>query len=234
MFARDSNHFGPVMPYLSDACRQGFAAVIASNATTTIAPWGGREAKLGNNPLGIGVPNPAGDPVLLDIAMSAVARAKIRTAAKAGEPIPPGWATDASGRTTTDPSAALDGLLLPFGGHQGYGLALMVDLLAGVLAGASFLTGVSSWNLNPERPQDLGHVFLVVDTSRLGAADAFSARMREFSETLHATTPIDPGQPVRLPGESELAAYHRQLAEGVDVAAADLAALQVIVDGRHA
>jgi LDH2 family malate/lactate/ureidoglycolate dehydrogenase len=141
-FVRGSNHFGPVMPYLFQATQQGFAAVIASNATTTIAPWGGREARLGNNPLGIGVPNPGGDPVLLDIAMSVAARAKIRDAAKAGESIPDTWATDRDGVPTTDPAAALEGFLQPLGGHKGYGLSVMVDLFAGMLSGAGYLTRI--------------------------------------------------------------------------------------------
>ena len=171
-FARHSNHFGPVMPYLFQATEQGFAAIIASNATTTIAPSGGREARVGNNPLGIGVPAPGGDPVLLDMAMSVVARAKIRQAAKAGESIPATWATDREGAPTTDPAAALDGFLLPIGGYKGYGLSLMVDLFAGLLSGAAYLDHVSSWSVDPERPQDLGHVFILIDTARLmGSGD---------------------------------------------------------------
>src|SRR5262249_11791465 len=149
------------------ACEQGFAAIVASNATTTIAPWGGRAARLGNNPIGFGVPRPGGDPIMLDIAMSVVARAKIRAAAKADESIPATWATDRAGTPTTDPDAALDGFLQPIGGHKGYGLSLMVDLFAGLLSGAGYLTRVSSWNENPEQPQNLGHVFIAFDTRRL-------------------------------------------------------------------
>lgn len=227
-FARHSNHFGPVMPYLFQAAEQGFAAIIASNATTTIAPWGGREARVGNNPLGIGVPSPGGDPVMLDIAMSVVARAKIRRAAAAGDAIPDTWATDRTGEPTTEPDAALDGFLQPMGGHKGYGLSLMVDLFAGLLSGAAYLDHVSSWSADPERAQDLGHVFILVDTARLMNADALTARMTDFAGILHDTPPTDPANPVRLPGESELATHRRQSANGIELASADVTALQAL------
>lgn len=230
-FARGSNHFGPVMPYLFQAAAQGFASIIASNATTTIAPWGGREARLGNNPLGWGVPRPGGDPVLLDIAMSVVARAKIRAAAKAGESIPDTWATDRAGVPTTDPHAALDGFLQPAGGHKGYGLALMVDMFAGLLSGAGYLTRVSSWNDNPDRPQDLGHVFILIDATRLLPADALAGRVDDFTGILHDTPPADPARPVQVPGERELANYHRQRRDGVEVAEDDLRLLRELAEG---
>ena len=144
-FARGSNHFGPISPYSLMAADEGFASIIGSNATTTIAPWGGTDARLGNSPLGFGVPNPGGAPFLLDMAMSVVARAKIRTAFKRGESIPETWATDKNGLPTSDPKQALDGFLLPVGGHKGYGLALLVDLFAGLLSNAAYLTHVKSW-----------------------------------------------------------------------------------------
>ncbi|MEV8398182.1 Ldh family oxidoreductase [Streptomyces niveus] len=225
-FVRHSNHFGPVMPYLFQAAEQGFAAIIASNATTTIAPWGGREARVGNNPLGIGVPSPGGDPVMLDIAMSVVARAKIRRAAAAGDAIPDTWATDLDGNPTTDPDAALAGFLQPIGGHKGYGLSLMVDLFTGLLSGAAYLNHVSSWSVSPERPQNLGHTFLLIDTRPLMDTDALTSRMADFAGILHDTPPADPAAPVRLPGENELATHRRQSADGVEVASADIAALQ--------
>jgi ureidoglycolate dehydrogenase (NAD+) len=230
-FARASNHVGPVMPYLFLAAQDGLAAIVASNATTTIAPWGGREARLGNNPLGLGVPNPAGDPILLDVAMSVVARAKIRAAERAGEAIPDTWATDAGGLPTTDPRAALEGFLLPVGGHKGYGLALMVDLFAGVLSGASYLTRISSWSEDPERPQDLGHVFVLVDAERLAGRDALGRRVEDFAAILHGTPPADPDGPVQVPGERELASYRAGLRDGLELPGGDVEALRTLAGG---
>lgn len=215
VFARASNHFGPVAPYSLIAAEAGFASIIGSNASTTIAPWGGRDARLGNSPVGFCVPNPGGQPILLDMALSVVARAKIRNAAKRGEAIPPTWATDRDGRPTTDPNAALDGFLLPIGGHKGYGLALIVDLFAGLLSGAAFLTHVSSWSENPEAPSDLGHFFFLIDAARLGPPEWLAARMQDFLGILHSTPPSDPDAPVLVPGEIELGKLERHRRDGI-------------------
>jgi LDH2 family malate/lactate/ureidoglycolate dehydrogenase len=224
--ARGSNHFGPIMPYAFIAAEAGFATIVASNATTTIAPWGGKDTRLGNNPIGFGVPNPGGDPVILDMALSVAARAKIRTLAERGETMPEGWATDAEGRPTTDPKAALNGFLLPVGGHKGYGLAVMVDLFAGLLSGAAYLTHVRAWDKDPGVAQDLGHLFIAMDTARLGPQEWLRERMDDFAAVLHATPPADPAAPVLLPGEREMQSMHRQRREGVRVAAKDLERLR--------
>lgn len=198
-FARHSNHFGAITPYCWLAAREGFASIIGSNSSTTIAPTGGREARLGNSPLGFGVPNPGGAPIILDMAMSVVARARIRNALKRGEAIPDGWATDREGRPTSDAKAALDGFLLPIGGYKGYGLALVVDLFAGLLSGAAYLTHVKSWSDEPGEPQDLGHFFMLVDVRRLGGDEWLARRMNDFAAILHDTPPADPARPVLLP-----------------------------------
>lgn len=226
-FVKASNHFGPVMPYLYEAASQGFAAIIASNATTTIAPWGGKATKVGNNPLGWGVPT-GGDPILLDVALSVVARAKIRAAAAAGVEIPTTWATDSAGVPTSDPQAALAGFLQPIAGHKGYGLSVMVDLFAGVLSGASYLDRVSSWSTDPEDPQGLGHFFIVINTAVLGPKDELHSRTSDFRERLLATPPADPAAPVRLPGQSELENRRRQCRDGVDIESADIDKLREI------
>lgn len=216
-FARQSNHFGPISPYGLIAAEAGFASIIGSNATTTIAPWGGTDARVGNSPIGFAVPNPGGNPFLLDMAMSVVARAKIRNALKAGASIPDTWATDASGRPTTDPKQALDGFLLPIGGHKGYGLALMVDLFAGLLSGAAYLTHVKSWVDAPDEPQNLGHFFLLIDTKRLGSTQWLTERMNDFAAILHESPPSDAERSVIQPGEIELSRLNAQRANGIAI-----------------
>jgi ureidoglycolate dehydrogenase (NAD+) len=223
--ARGSNHFGPVSPYSYIAAEAGFASMIASNASTTIAPWGGSDTRLGNNPLGFGVPHPQGRPFLLDMAMSVVARAKIRNALKRGEAIPATWATDKQGRATTDPKQALDGFLQPFGGHKGYGLALLVDLFAGLLSDAAYLTHVKSWLDAPEQPQNLGHFFLLIDTKVLGSGAWLAQRMTDFAAILHASPPADSRQPVIVPGEIELEKMEHQRQHGISI---DTTALDIV------
>ena len=225
-FVRGSNHFGPVSPYSYLAAEQGFASMIGSNATTTIAPWGGTDARLGNSPLGFGVPGSQGAHFMLDMAMSVVARAKIRNALKAGQPIPDTWATDSTGRATTDPKAALDGFLLPIGGHKGYGLALLVDLFAGLLSDAAYLTHVKSWVDAPDEPQNLGHFFVLIDTRRLGSTAWLTARMADFAAILHGSAPAQEERPVIVPGEIELRNMARQRAAGIELDNATLALLR--------
>ena len=217
VFARASNHFGPIAPYCFLAAQQGFASFICSNASLTIAPWGGRESKLGNSPLAFGVPNPDGDPFLLDMALSVAARAKIRQAMQKGESIPNTWATDIGGNPTTDPKLALGGFLLAIGGHKGYGLALAVDLFAGLLSDSGYLTHVKSWSDEPGVPSDLGHFFLLIDTSKLGSMAWLGQRMQDFAKILHDTPAADPDNPVIVPGEIELGRYRQAQTDGVPV-----------------
>ena len=229
-FARGSNHFGPISPYSLIAADKGFASIIGSNATTTIAPWGGSDARLGNSPLGFGVPNPGGKHFLLDMAMSVVARAKIRNAFKRGEQIPDTWGTDAKGKPTTDPKTALDGFLLPIGGHKGYGLALMVDLFAGLLSNAGYLTHIQSWQDEPDEPQNLGHFFILIDTKRLGSSQWLSERMIDFANILMDSPPSDSDKPVIVPGMIELAKLERQRKEGIEISPETLQLLKQYAD----
>ena len=230
--ARDSNHFGAIAPYCLIAAEEGFASIIGTNASTTIAPTGGAETRLGNNPLGIGVPRPGGRPVILDMAMSVVARGKIRAALQKGQSIPDTWATDRGGKATTDPKAALDGFLLPFGGYKGYGLALIVDLLAGVLSGASYLTHVNSWLDDPDKPGNLGHFFVLIDTRVLGPTQWLAQRMADFDAIVHGTPRADPAVPVLLPGEIELDRLERHRREGVAMDPALVARLEALAATR--
>jgi len=231
VFARGSNHFGPIAPYTFIAAEAGFASIIGSNATNTITPWGVREARLGNNPLAFGIPNPKGKPLILDMAVSVAARAKIRSALERGEAIPPTWATDRDGRPTTDPGEALSGFLLPIGGHKGYGLALMVDLLAGVLSGAGYLTHVRSWLDAPAEPQNLGHFFFLLETTRLGSPEWLASRIADFCAILHGTPAADSNNPVLVPGEIELTHLDRQRREGIALDSSVLAGLERLASG---
>ena len=230
--ARNSNHFGAIAPYCLLAADEGFASIIGSNASTTIAPTRGRETRLGNNPLGCGIPQPGGRPIILDMAMSVVARGKIRAALQRGASIPDTWATDADGNPTTDPKAALGGFLMPFGGYKGYGLALIVDLLAGVLSGAAYLTHVNSWVDRPDASGNLGHFFIVIDTRALGPPEWLAQRVRDFARIVHDTPPADPAEPVLLPGEIELDNLERHRREGIEIDSALLERLQALASTR--
>lgn len=214
---RDSNHLGALAPYALRACDAGLVMLAGTNASTTMIPWGGNERRMGNNPLCIAAPCARGPHFVLDMAMSVAARGKIRAAKRAGLPIPDTWAVDEAGNPTTDPDAALAGSLLPIGGHKGSGLSMGVDLLAGVLSGAGFLSGVSSWSLDPGAPSRLGHFFLLIDPARLLGAGAFDGAMERFAAIVAGTPPLDPASPVCLPGQREQERRRAALEEGVRV-----------------
>jgi LDH2 family malate/lactate/ureidoglycolate dehydrogenase len=164
------------------------------------------------------------------MAMSVVARAKIRNAFKRGEQIPDTWGTDAKGKPTTDPKIALDGFLLPIGGHKGYGLALMVDLFAGLLSNAGYLTHIQSWQDEPDKPQNLGHFFILIDTKRLGSSQWLSERMIDFANILMDSPPADSDKPVIVPGMIELAKLERQRKEGIEMSSESLQLLKQYAD----
>ncbi|MGD1877648.1 MAG: Ldh family oxidoreductase [Kiloniellaceae bacterium] len=224
---RNSNHLGALAPYGLKACEKGFVLICGTNASTTIAPWGGREARLGNNPLAIAAPvltsagpgstGPDGPHFLLDMAMSVAARGKIRKAQSEGTAIPEGWAVDAAGKPTTDPAAALAGFLLPFGGHKGSGLSQAVDMLSGVLAGARFLTDISPWTDFPERPCGTGHFLLLIDPQRLLGAEAYAAAVTRFRDLVQGTPPADAAAPVQLPGQREQERRAAALRDGIAI-----------------
>ena len=223
---RRSNHCGALAPYALEACDAGLVLVAGTNASTTMVPWGGRERRMGNNPLCISAPGGAGIHFVLDMAMSVAARGKIRAALAEGAPIPEGWAVDAGGAPTTDPAVALAGSLLAMGGYKGSGLSLAVDLLSGLLSGARFLADVGSWSAEPGTPSGLGHFFLVIDPGRMLGAGAYAAAMDRFMGIVLETPPADPATPVMLPGEREQKRRQRALEEGVAVPADLLASIR--------
>jgi len=214
---RNSNHCGALIPYGLKACDAGFILQAGTNASTGMPPWGGSEARIGNNPFCVAAPIGGGPHFLLDMAMSVAARGKIRAARDAGKPIPKGWAVDKQGVTTTDPVAALKGFLAPMGGHKGSGMSQAVDILCGVLNSAQFLTGVGSWQDNPEIPSELGHFFLLIDPVRLIGKDQFNNAMERFRNIILETPAADSDQPVRLPGQAEQAQRQQAITKGLAV-----------------
>ncbi len=214
---RHAFHFGGAFRYVMAASRAGLIGIAAANTRPLIPAPGGAEAVIGNNPLAIGVPRDGGDPVVLDMALSEAALGKIRLAAAEGREIPPTWATDAAGIPTTDPEAAIAGLLLPAAGPKGYGLAFMVDVLTGVLSGGSFGAGVKGLYADTAVANDCAHFFLAIDPAAFGGAEPFAARVDELAAQVNAS-PTAPGvDRVFLPGQPEAERHAAALAEGVRV-----------------
>lgn len=228
VFVRRGTHLGALAPYLLELAEAGYAAIFTSNTAPMIAPPGARAALAGNMPLGLALPAPGHDPLLLDMALTVVSRSRIRAAASAGAPIPEGWALDAQGRATTDARAGLDGLIAAIGGTKGAALALALDLFSGVLSGARFLDDIPDTHKAPSASPGLGYVLIAVNAAALMPAEALSERMERARDKLAAAPPVDPTTPARLPGARALMALRSAREDGFAVDPATLARLRVL------
>ena len=224
---RNSNHYGTAMYFTRMAPPQGQIALLMTNASPAMAPWGGTLATVGTNPWSIGAPAGRYPPLLLDIANTSVARGKILLARQQGRPIPAGWAVDRMGEPTTDPVQALAGLLLPMGGHKGYGIAVMIDVLAGVLSGSSY-AGAVQGPYQAERRSGCGHLLVVLNISAFMPLQEFNARAEELIRQLKSV-PAAPGcGEVLYPGEPEARFEERARLEGIALPDKTLADLEQI------
>lgn len=228
-----SHHFGAGSPYALAACNEGLILIGGTNAFPSIAPTGAKNIILGNNPLFIGVPRQDTPHFILDIALSAIARGKIRKSAEQNKPIPSGIALDTDGKPTNDPVEALKGYVLPIANHKGYGLALAIDLIGGVLTGAGFGTGVLSLFQQWEKPQNVGHFFIVIDPGFLMEKDEFYLRSNKLFNQIKNSTPWDNNQPVMYPGEIEAANYEKFKKNGITFSKKIWTDLQKLADGIY-
>ncbi|WP_101296934.1 Ldh family oxidoreductase [Halegenticoccus soli] len=222
--ARNSNHLGMLGYYTDLARREGYVAVAMTNTEPAMPPHGGAEAILGTNPIAIGIPTDP--PFNLDMSTSSVSRGAVLRAKANGDELPTGVALDAEGRPTTDPEAALDGVIRPFGDAKGSGLAIAVEILAGGLVDAAMGREVTG-TYHTTDPCTKGDLFAVVDPEALGG-EGFAERASAFVADLKATEPAADGEGIRLPGERSAARDDRD-AISVDEetweAVADLAAV---------
>jgi (2R)-3-sulfolactate dehydrogenase (NADP+) len=218
-----SHHIGQAGRPVERLAEQGLVALICSNTPRAIAFQGGARPMMGTNPLAFAAPVPGRAPLVIDMALSLVARSRIVAAKNAGQPIPADWANDADGVPTTDASAALAGALAPAGGAKGAALALMVEILCGALAGGRFGWEASSF-LDAEGPSPaVGQVLIALDPAAF-AGPGFLPRMAELVAVLEAEPRA------RVPGDRRLAARAKAAADGLTVAPALLAEITALAE----
>jgi ureidoglycolate dehydrogenase (NAD+) len=211
---RRSAHFGAAAYYAMRAADQGLVAMAMTNTEPLVIPYGGAEPALGTNPICIAAP--AGGGIFnLDMATSQVAMNRVWNARDEGRPIPEGWGVAADGRTTTDAAAVVAGM--PLGGYKGYGLALMVEVLCGVLAGAGVRAGVGELYREGSGPQDTGHFHLAIDPERTVGRDRFAAVLDGLLAELRAIPPSPGFDEVLVPGDPEDRARAERERSGVPV-----------------
>jgi (2R)-3-sulfolactate dehydrogenase (NADP+) len=216
----NSGHCGALGVYTTPGIEAGLVTLVFSTGPAVMPAWGSSTPLLSTSPLAAGIPARP-QPVIVDMATSAVARGKIAAYAEKGAELPPGWALDSSGQPTTDPHAALHGLLAPMGGAKGFALALLVEALAGGLAGPNLAADVTDMFADSDisRPQGIGHLLIVLDPGRFGGGDG-SARPRldRLATSVLAAGGRLPGERRLLPGEVDPAS----LIELSDQTAAEL------------
>ena len=206
---RHAFHFGQALPYARQAGQQGMIGVAMSNTRPLMPAPGGAQTVVGNNPVAICVPigQPGADGeqeyMGLDMALSAAALGKIRLAESEGREIPDTWATDQEGRPTTDPTAAIAGMLLPMAGPKGFGLALTVDVLSGILSGGAYGNRVKGLYKDLSEPNDCAFFFLAIDPAAFGPREEFLARTEDLAGQVTTSERAPDVERVVLPGQFE-------------------------------
>lgn len=225
-----STHLGAAGFYARRAAKQQLMALVVSNGPKAVAPHGAAEPLLGTNPLAIGAPLGRHGEYVLDMSTGAIARERIRRAARAGAPIGPGAAVDAEGRPTTDARAALAGSVLPVGGAKGSGLGVAIALMAAMLCDAEFDDEIGSMTTDLDRPQNVGQVFIVWDPWVLTDRGSASQRVDDFVARLHGLRPAPDVDAVRVAGERGDARARERLVSGIPIDPATLEDVASVCD----
>lgn len=223
VIVRNGSHFGAAGYYANMAAKKMMIGLAFSNVDANMTIPGAKGKVIGNNPMSYAVPAGNNPPVFLDIAMSQVASLKVIQAKKEGKSVPDTWITDENGLPTTDPSRYPDaGAMQPMAAHKGYGLALMVEILTGVLSGGGIAKEVPSWLFCMEEKNNVSHAFLVIDISKFMDLYLFNQRMEGVADYLHSIPRAEGTERIYCPGEMEwtrrAAAKERGLALPEDAA----------------
>jgi len=217
---RNSNHAGCAGIYAEIPMRAGMIGIMAAVANANHMPiWGGAETLVGTNPVAFAIPAGEEAPVVLDIATTVVSYGTIKAYALAGRDLPEGWMVDRlTGAPLTDPRRSGDGLLMPFGGYKGSGLALVLGLLAGVLNGAAFGRDVIDFNADLKSRTNTGQFILALDVARLMPLDAFKAEVDRHLRDLRGSQILPGFDAIRLPGERRRRCQIERARDGVPIA----------------
>lgn len=207
---RNSNHFGAAGYYSKMAVKEDLIGFSATNTGPSMAPFGGTTRTFGNNPFSIAIPTGQGFPIILDMATSNVAFAKVFRAQQMGQKIPLDWALDEQGQPTDDADVAYNAALLQgVGGHKGYCLSVVIDVLSGVLTGALFARDI------PPQSTGSGHFFAAIDPEMFMPLDEFKKRVAQMIAQVKDSSLAEGVDGVYLPGERSHISMERGLREGI-------------------
>jgi len=230
---RNSCHFGAAGYYASLAADQGQIGMAMSNDVPSVAAPGSLGAVLGSNPFAFAAPSGHAGELVLDIATAEAAGGKVAAAAAEGKTVPSTWLVDAQGKPTGDPTLFIQqkASLAPMSGHKGYGLALMIEILSGVLSGSALRDRVGIWMREPlARPTDHSHAFLAVNPAVFLGEDAFLARQDDLFGGIRGLPAAKGIDHIKIPGEIEQDKRKKALAEGIQFPAEVLRLLRVAAE----
>ena len=212
----NSHHFGAAGYYTGMCADEKMIGMSMSNGDVLIAATGSRIKSIGNNPFSFAAPAGRYDKVVYDIAMSHTSDKKVVKLAREGKPVPEGWLIDKNGVPTTDASEyEKGGCLMPFGGYKGYGMAMMVEVLAAVMTGAAMTTDVHAWNTDSSKGGNVGHLFIAIDVEKLMSTECFEERMEKMIDGIKASEKAEGVTERFYPGEMELSKLAAGLESGV-------------------
>lgn len=228
---RYSNHAGPASLYARRPLQHDMIGLyFAVGNANHLPPWGGSDMLLSTNPIAAGIPTADEPPVVLDMATTVAAYGKVKAKAKKGEMMPPGWMIDRQGQPLLDPQRANEGFLLPIGEHKGYGLALIVGLLAGTLGGAAMGKDVIDFNADHVSVTNTGQAILVIDLAAFGGADVFKHAVDQIVRDIRASERLPGVERIWLPGEQSHGKRQRYAETGIPVSAGVLNELSTLAD----
>jgi LDH2 family malate/lactate/ureidoglycolate dehydrogenase len=226
---RSGNHAGPAALYVRPQAAAGMIGLCAAvGSANHVAPFGGSDLLLGTNPIAVAAPTGDVDPFVLDMATTVAAMGKIKTLAQRGDAMPVGWMVGRDGAPLTDPRRREEGFLLPIGGAKGYGLAVAIGLLAGVLNGAAFGSNVVDFTKNTTSMTNTGQFVAAIDIAAFGELASFERTTHDVFNELRASRALPGHDPVRLPGDGRAAFLAESNARGVPIHMALRAELDAI------
>ncbi|MGQ0526401.1 MAG: Ldh family oxidoreductase [Betaproteobacteria bacterium] len=224
-----SNHAGPASLYASMPLEHDMIGLyLAVGNANHLPPWGGIDMLLSTNPIAVAVPAGKEAPVVLDMATTVAAYGKVKTKAQRGEMMPEGWMIDREGKPLLDPRRANEGFLLPIGGYKGYGLALMIGLLAGTLNGAAMGKDVVDFNADDTTPTNTGHAIVAIDVAAFQPVAEFKQAVDALVRDLRHSRTLPGVEGIRIPGASSHAARADRRAHGIPIPAPLRAALDIL------
>lgn len=202
VFSRNNNTFGPAFYYPLKAAEKGFIGILFSNTPAQMAPFGGKEKMIGTNPFAVVIPVPGSDPIIVDMATSVVAKSKFKQYKEQGKLLPDGWALDVNGLPTNNPDEGMKGLAQPMAGFKGYGIAMLIDIISGLLSGAAFLNKVGRFYSEEGKCMNVGFCCIAMDPHMI-LGEEYDKIINDYVATLRNSERVGES-PIVLPGDDRI------------------------------